>query len=640
MGNTQRPARKQFADLRFAEDDSLLDLSQDKARPLRRKFASSPDSLQRSTNDDGSFSADAKRHQRPEYFYHPNEFKVLPEDLFERKDSFQEIFKKRSKKDHGESLSQPSLTSARDLLRLMTFVQTSITLLLPDASYIEEACDAYMLKTACLEGTKSYPVKSSQQKGRAPQTKKVFEEVIQEEDESQDDDHEFLRQLKGTAADREPVSPLNLSTDEPEITPFDAKPDAHTDIAKNRFRVFAQYTYEDDAQSLEDLLSPIKPLMQPPKVATEAVDRGSLDVFVKPKQSIHRSQEAQVPSTASYHREANHQTGNPFKHKYFNKSPFETLFQNLTNTPALEGKRLMECLESEGHAEKEASNQRSHVHLPPTGKENRSPNLKPGQKSAQSKEKQTTPKVICVDLRDSAASQRRESLGRDSKSSKPTKSYKDIHARDLKPSTGSHKTGNTQGKLNVQKARPEVREPSFHEDSHREVWVAPQTDTPKNTTRPSDHQQKQSLSSYLKPDYDKKQPKTANARNFTLEEHEDFSSAPQQRGMLEDPFSQSFIRRDLTIEEEAHLRSQYFAGRQPYVGKTRTVYGGSCEGETGNGQTESRHEMARLMQSYQIDSAQKQSGSRSQQSDSQPKRFGVNIHKLSQQAMMELQDFE
>lgn len=640
MGNTQKPTRKQFENCYFSPDDSILNASE-------VSFIKPQSMPQRSQN---SYHGQEEEYSRESPYDYGSQiqtstlrdrhFNVLPPNILERKDSFQNIFKKKSKNTSKESTTEASMSSSRDLMKILTFVQNSIHLWLPNADFIEEASDHFLTKTHCLLGTEKQKFKSQGMKGVTQQGPRGLERQVIEGTDSRYDEEEFLRQLKCTDEDREPVSPLNLSKEGYDNTEFRENKTEKDGEPLNRTQLFAQCFLDLDENDEDDLLSPIKPIKEQPKVYKEAFDRGSLEVVVKPRSSKQQSIDVPVPLIEEYEEETSSQNGNNFKFRYFNRNPFDKLFQDLTNTPALEGKRLMDCIENDEKTESDISLRKTNVKLPPSGKENRANPSRTDNKAGKSNNKQSSIRVITLDLTETAGNVKRDSFAKDSQYKRSSNSSITAHSNDRKKPIYSQQPGkNLIKKQNQKSVKPQNRS-SHQEESHREASPVTQNRiahraTPLNTENPTQSRSRLPANA-----------KTKSGLHHFESGHglaEDEDESPRAGRLVQHEAKPSIKQGKLdclTPEEEAFLRSRYFAGRQVMHITHKQGPGASVEGDGNCGHTESRREMAKLMQSYQMDSEQKPSDNRSQQSDGLQKKIAVNIHKLSQQAMMELQDFE
>lgn len=640
MGNTQKPTRRQFEECYLSAEDSILhesDVSFIKPQLKRQNLQASPKTPEEVGRGELEYESG--------YPYQPclttnQPLNILPPNLFERKDSFQEIFRKKSKIENKSPSSQATTASNKELLRHLVFIQNSLHLLLPNADYIDEASDAFLMKSHCFLGTNKSSSNIQPPNIAFSPFQKTLERQVIEGTDSRYDDEEFLQQLQDNHNERDPISPLNLSKEEFEQGFANDEGAEKAATPLNRTQLFAQCFLDLGEDGDDDLLSPIKPSKNQPKPSKEAFDRGSLEVKVKPKTSKDRPLDIKVPSIEEIQRDTSIQNHQGFKYKYFNKSPFDKLFQDITNTPALEGKRLAECIEGEEKTEANTSMKKSQAKLPPSGKENKHPPSKVDNKLSKSKDKKKNSNVITLDLTEANGLHKRESLARESQNKRSSNTSSATHSNERKKAMTSRISAPKVNKLVKNQNQTATNQGVKNEILMREDEFI-QAKTMMNHSNTSFGQ----LSKSSKQRESEKGQKKSGLQHFQSgfggEEQE--NSSPTQeffQNNVGDISSSVYKQKNLTPEEEAYLRTHYFKGRQPLAGNSRQGFASSQDGEGLNGQTESRYEMAKLMQSYQIDSGQKPSGNRSQQSEGQQKKLAVNIHKLSQQAMMDLQDFE
>lgn len=650
MGNTAKPARDHFRGVYFDAEDSRrsFEVSETSSRSLDDENSGNDEKMSRESSSQGLNMSPQESSKLNRVGYEENN--ILPSDIFAKGSQFTESTHRRSKKSPMEESHQCSFLATREHLKILMFVQTTLSAMQPQVDFVDEASDAFMLRLKCLEGTKEISKHKGVGRGASMRSKKQGNDAAERDDDSRFDEEEFLRQLVVKNPEKEPSSPLNLSYFEvrDEVTRgfLGEEFNAPTD----RSQLFARYVYDEgDLEDPDDLLSPIKP-QKASKTSLQPLqdncDRGSLEVFVKPKRermSILSEEEYTERQPTAVFKEA---SSNQFRHKYFNTNPYDKLFKDLTNTPTTIEKRLAEDADvSKVKADVSAFN-RSPSGLPPRGKENTKHTSKTKAVLSKKTDKHCDHKIMTVDLR---SDPKRQSSPRNSNQTKlkvQPHGYSGMYSRGSKCSQQSKKEVKIPQQKN--KKNNEVREIAPFDECDQalegeDLWMQIQAE----------------LSNQEKPDsQSKKTPASHKARGSAAIDKFKQNLSPKAPVSAESAgqISQQVMRRPTMNNDDysPEYISPFDCDYRPPTTPTMSNHDGkpakpvnkpkARQSETWNFghtmQTESRSEMAAMMQGFQLDSGRKQADHRSMQSEQAAFKLSVNIHKLSQQAMADIGDLD
>ena len=645
MGNENKPARDHFRGMYFDHNDSISTLERDDPYESEQKDRFSGRII--NSSYDGP-SRDEYQCQ-PSYRKSPDidvyENNILPADIFAKGSIYMESTHRRSRKQQSESLQHNTLVKNRDLMKVMSFVQGTLNVLQPNVDFVDEVSDAFLLRLKCYEGIKTTKPERNLGFTESRSSKGNDASYPERDDDSRFDEEEFLNQLRAEKLGEEPYSPLEMTYAENQSR--GSPRDLHvtkSDIPTDRSQLFARYFYDDaDLEDPTDLLSPIKPRQGAAYNTSreDNCDRGSLEVFIKPKKS-RQSELIDEPKLVEPTNKVNHgMAAEQFKHKYFNTNPFEKLFKDITNTPTT----VEKCMADNGEVNKISVGyqpfNRSPVGLPPKGKENTNLRAKKSKISRNRGDRPTDRQMMTIDLR--AASKARKSC-RDSSQSRNTRESQGYSELRNKSSKGPHSYGESlktpahkHKQQKVEHNYPLVSE--FDQEPEREdLWLQIQAELSnqeRQTTslinkdiKPKDIPNQGEGKS--KPKINARTPTTLVTNEDQTEFNEDYTIWAHQ------DCSQMVISEFQGEAEQPNLSKKKHKER--LAASQRHDSGQKSSLDMKAGQTESRHEMARMMQGYQLDSGQKYREQKSQQSDQPAFKLSVNIHKLSEQAMMDIAD--